>query len=169
MPPASRTVSRSTATRRASTRSPIFAVLPEQSSPKPTPSAPDCSRFSKKQKLNAPPCVSASQPAPPSETPRPSRFHASVRHQTTMDGQPPQIWPSASPPSPKAGPSPTSPPHSAANTSPAMPAAHAKPPTSVAQFLKPSGGQPKIGRENPLRILPSPLSAFLRAPTWSAC
>ncbi len=140
VPPASPTASRSTATGRASTRSPIFALLPEQSSPKPTPSAPDCSRSSKRQKLNAPPCVSASQPSPSVGTPRPSRSHASVRRRTTMDGQPPQIWPSASPPSLKAGPSPTSPPHSAANTSPATTAAHVKPLTSAARFPKRSNG-----------------------------
>ncbi len=127
----------------AHTRSPIFAVLPEQSSPKLTPSAPDCSRSSKRQKLNAPPCVSASQPVPSAGTPRPSRSHASAGRRTTMDGQPPQIWPFASPPWLRAGPSPTLPPHSAANTSLATPAAPAKPPTYGGRFQKRSVGHPE--------------------------
>ena len=170
VPQASPTVSRSTATRAASTRSPIFAVLPEQSSPKLTPSVSDCSRSSKQQKLNTPLCVSASQPAPSAGTPRPSRSHASVRRRTTMDGQQPQIWPSASPPSLKAGPSPTSPPSSAANTFPATPAAPAKPPTFAAHFPKPLVGQLEKTRGRiPFEFSPSPLSALLTRSIQSAC
>ncbi len=102
--------------------------------------------------------------------PRPSRSPASASSATLPGhGQPPQRWPSASPPSLRDGPSPTSPPHSAAITSLATPASPARPPTSAVRFPRQFAGPPEIRAENPLRVLPSSSRSFYTLHPRSAC
>ena len=172
-PPASPTASPNTATRRASTRSLVSTPQPGQPFPRAEAfRARACSRSSRRQKpgtlrpasqLRFP--VSFSRYAAPLTL---SRFRT-VFHRY-QGGQPPQIWPSASPPSLRAGPSRTSPPHSAAIISPATPASPAKAAyirRTVSKALR--WAAPKIRPENPLRVLRSSSRSSLHAPSRSAC
>ena len=137
--PASPTASLSTATLGASTPSSVSSVTPASLSPPPQLSAPGSSAYSSRSSRNALRSASATPPlfhASPCPYPWP-RF---ARRRATAAGQPPPIWRSRSPPTPRAGPKPTSPPPSPAITSARTRTRLGKPPTSGAPSPKPVVG-----------------------------
>ncbi len=108
-PPASPTASRSTASLRASTRSPVSSVTPAsrcQAQPFRVQTLTPSRRRPKQERA----ALRLSFAARPSRFPVSLHSRASARRPATRAGQPPQIWRSASPPVLRDGPSPTLPP-----------------------------------------------------------